>query len=236
MGINLVGKGKIDFVHNVRFAGLPRASVVSCRARNQSLFTQILNENEAIVFGDFDIFICYKNDSQQQNNYETKIKKESFCKVIPFDKPIKYENKENQEIKISTAFTKAPDCRHKLISFNHSNYCLDINVNGEIVITLSLNEIEEEKEELIIKKTNIELIEKDKIEEEQKIDNKEDIDNKDNKDNKEDIEEIPTIEENKSIVKDENLDLKVLQFEAGIYSIEELMEMDFETLESISEK
>lgn len=229
MGINILGKGKMNLSHNIKFIGLSKATIISCQVRSLSLFAKVLDEKEVAVFGDYDIFICYRNGAKEgEHNYETKFKREVFCEVIPYEKIIENEQIDSQEIKAAAIFTNGPNCDYKLITFNHSNSYLEIKVSGEIRITVSVNEIESnDGERLIIKKKSVTV-----------LNNNDEPEVEEPKSNiKNDKEKAPKKNEEKMYREnDENSDLKVLQFEDGIYSIEELMEMDFETLESIKDK
>ncbi len=199
------------FSHKVKFLVLSNIDIISCQVRTSKLFTKDLSGNEAAVFGYYDLIICYKNISEEKkHSYKAKVIKKAFCEIVPYEEIAKNDQENSQEVAATAVFLSQPSCR---CNYENSDgkVLLQIDVCGEIKVTVILNGTKSSEEKQDIQKAEILLSDDNNNKKEQIYDSK--------------------INDEMNYTEDQ-----IWQFEENDdISIEELMGMDWESLKLISE-
>lgn len=196
------------FVHDVKLLGLSNSDIISCQVRTSNLFTKFISKKEVIVFSDYDVLICYK---EKKHSFKTKVIRKAFCEIVPYEELEENDQVNSHKVKATAVYLSQPACRCKFINLE-GNVLLKIEVSGKIQVTVFLSEAKSY----------------DQMMENQEIENLLRGVNYNNYEN----EPLSIIEMNKENINEKE---QILQFdENDNISLEELMEMDCDTLKLMS--
>lgn len=214
-----LSKGEKAFSHEFEFSGMSNTVIISCQVSTSDLFTEVLSEKEVAVFGYYDLIICYSNISKRNtDSYKTNIIRKAFCEIVPYEELAENDQVNSEEIGVIAVYLSQPTCISSFTRAN-SNVLFKIEVSGEIKVTV--HEAKSSDEKLDSGETENVLSDDDNDNMHEKISDSE-------------INREKTNPENGEI---KNTQTKVWQFEAnGNHTIEELMEMDWESLKRIGQK
>lgn len=200
------------FSHNVKFLMMPNIAIISCQVRTSNLFTKDLSGKEAAVFGYYDLIICYSNIyEEKKHSYQAKVIKKAFCEIVPYEVIAENDQVDSQEIAVKAVFLSQPACMYNYENLD-GKVLLKIEVFGKIKVTAILNGVKSFEEKPDSQKA-------------------EDLLSDDNYDMYAEEQTFASKINNEM----EYTDAQIWQFEENEdISIEELMEMDWESLKLIS--
>ncbi|MBK1809111.1 hypothetical protein JHL18_00410 [Clostridium sp. YIM B02505] len=80
------------FSENYKISFKEKDIILDCRAKVSNIFIKVISEKQIGIFGDYDIYIFYESNlNNEKDNYKMKKIQREFCKIINCSEPIKID-------------------------------------------------------------------------------------------------------------------------------------------------
>lgn len=135
-----IGKVTKIFTHYYKIAGLHDSKIITYKIKPSNLFAEILSKEKIIVYGDYDILLCFTNNSSGKQKYSAKFLRKTFCEIVNYELTDTNEIVNMKDIEAVAVFLTQPTCFLNITNSGLVNTYIDIRISGEIRVDLFVSD------------------------------------------------------------------------------------------------